>query len=237
MLNRPNLDDNNLPQDVEDVLLSHFPSQPFAVVPPTDDTVGGDSGDGGNDACKLVMTHLAAYQDNELDPDQCRVIEAHLGKCPECAAGLEALQTTDMLIEREWRESAPLPSSLRLKQSVDSIMTALPPAPVAPTAFAPKRVHSRGRWMRFSAGMASLIAFVSLLWSSYRLGYEHGRMSLNPSTSPAPARTPRPHFSSSPRLIPILFAPPAPHPDRPPEHTLSLSQLRPPMQTFARSLR
>ncbi len=237
MLNRPGLNHSNHPQDAEDVLLAAFVSRPFAAVPPTDATVGGDSGDGGDDACKLVMTHLAAYQDNELDSDQRYVIEAHLGKCPECAAGLEALRTTDALIEREWRECAPLPSSLRFKQSVDSIMAALPPVPVAPTAFAPKRVHSRLRWMRISAGLASVVAFFSLLWSSYRLGYEQGRQSLTTPAQPMPSFSPRVPSNFSPRLIPIFFSPSSPLPSKPPERTSAFSSLHPPMQTFARSLR
>jgi len=111
MLNHSPFEDRNDAQDAENVLLAHLLPQPFAVVPPTDITVGGDSGDADNDACRLVRANLAAYEDNELDPDQRHVVEAHLGKCPECAAGLESLRTTDARIEREWRDCAPLPSS------------------------------------------------------------------------------------------------------------------------------
>lgn len=152
-------------------------SGPFAVIPPTDAVAFGGEGEG-NDACRLVLTHLSAYQDGELDPDQQRVVEAHLAKCTECASNLNALRQTDQLLQREWQDSGPLPSSLETRQSIDAIMAALPPVPSTPAQFAPKRVHSRARWMRFSTGLAGLLALISLMWSSYRLGYLHGRRSI-----------------------------------------------------------
>ena len=175
------------PQDVNSLRLPQVTDYPFAVVPPVfGDTDFGGGDEGGNEACRLVTVNLSAYLDGELDDDQQRVVEAHLDRCPTCSASLDALQITDTLIQREWRDKAPLPSSSEVKSAIDSIMAALPPAPAAAPEFAPKRVHARARWMRFSTGLAGMIAFFSLLWSSYRLGYANGRTSTQPAEQPSP---------------------------------------------------
>ncbi|HLV80973.1 MAG TPA: zf-HC2 domain-containing protein [Chthonomonadaceae bacterium] len=180
---------------------------PFAPIPPTDAReLPGGSGEG-SDACRLVLTHLSAYQDGELDPDPQRVVEAHLANCPGCASNLDALRAADALLQREWQESGPLPSSLETRQSIDSIMAALPPAPPAPAQFAPKRVHSRARWMRFSTGLAGLLALISLMWSSYRLGYLHGRRSILQRSSATHSQLPQ---TSEPMLSFASFSPAAP---------------------------
>jgi hypothetical protein len=163
MLTDRNFDYRNVPQDADAADMPGRPESPFAIVPPNTTFGGGSGHHGGNDACRLVMANLSAYLDNELDPDQERVIEGHLSQCAECASNLSALRTTDRLLQREWRGSAPLPSSLDFKQSVDAIMAALPPVPGEQTPFAPKRVHSRARWMRFSTGLAGVIAFFAML--------------------------------------------------------------------------
>jgi hypothetical protein len=178
-------------------------SGPFAVIPPTDATEFGGGPGEGNEACRLVLTHLSAYQDGELDPDQQRVVEAHLANCPGCASNLDALRETDQLLQREWQESGPLPSSLETRPSIDAIMAALPPAPATPAQFAPKRVHSRARWMRFSTGLAGLLALISLMWSSYRLGYLHGRRSILQRSSAVHSQLPP---SSEPTLTFISFS-------------------------------
>ncbi|HZP80041.1 MAG TPA: zf-HC2 domain-containing protein [Chthonomonadaceae bacterium] len=227
MLNRSRLHHRVDPQNADNVVLPGFASGSFAIVPPPG---LADGGSGEDNPCDLVMANLAAYVDNELNGDERRVVETHVAKCAECAAGLDALRTTDAMLQREWRECVPLPSSLQFKRSVDSIMAALPPAPAAPAAFARKRVHSRLRWIRFSTGLAGLFAFISLLWSSYRLGYAHGRMSLSssPQSTASPVVTPASRHSSVLKLTPIRFTP-AP-PSLPPPNTT-------PPQTFARSLR
>lgn len=154
--------------------------------------------------CDFVTTNLSAYLDGELDCTQTRLVGSHLGKCPRCSEILEALSGVDETIQREWRDSAPLPSSFQFEQAVDDIMNALPSVPVEAVAFAAHRVHARARWMRFATGIAGLVAILTSLWSSYWLGYTNGRRSLstpgsvfsnpfryNPSTplSPAPAKT------------------------------------------------
>ena len=154
--------------------------------------------------CDFVTTNLSAYLDGELDSAQTRLVGSHLGKCPRCSEILESLSDVDETIQREWRDSAPLPSSFRFEQAVDDIMTALPSVPVEAVAFAAHRVHARTRWMRFATGIAGLVAILTSLWSSYWLGYTNGRRSLsmpgsvfsnpfryNPSKplSPVPAKT------------------------------------------------
>lgn len=238
MLNRSRFNHNHrvAPQNADNVVLPGFASGSFAIVPPPGLS---DGGSGGYHPCDLVRENLAAYVDNELNGDERRVVETHVAKCAECAAGLDALRTTDSMLQREWRECVPLPSSLRFRHSVDSIMAALPPAPAAPAAFARKRVHSRLRWIRFSTGMAGLFAFISLLWSSYRLGYTHGKSSLSaPSRSTAsPIVAPASRHSSALKLTPIRFtsAPTAPQMPFAPSSSLPPNTSPPP--TFARSLR
>jgi anti-sigma factor RsiW len=175
-----------------------FPVAPFAAAP--------SDADGSGDDCTRTAANLAAYLDEELDMNQRRAVESHLNLCAACASTLDALRRTDTFIQREWRDTAPLPSSSEQKRAIDSIMAALPPVPAAPAAFAPKRVHARTRWIRFSTGLTGLIALLGLLWSSYRLGYEHGRMSVRSASIP-PTNVPVSPASGS-RLTPIVFSPP-----------------------------
>lgn len=156
----------------------------FAFIPPTP-FAGYDRDDNDREACRLVAVHLAAYLDSELDPDQMDLVTEHLDACGSCRDKMEAIETTDEMILREWRDSAPLPSSSQFRSAVDSIMDALPPAPDVPVQFAPKRVHSRARWIRFAAGMSGVLLIGVLLWSSYQLGYTHAQQRvLRQSTGP-----------------------------------------------------
>ena len=153
----------------------------YALVPPTP-FAGEGRQDGDREACRLISVNLAAYLDNELDQDQTELVTKHLDCCAGCAALLETMERTDEAIEREWRDSTPLPSSSQFRHSIDSIMDALPPAPSRAEAFATKRVHARTRWMRFATGMSGFILAAGVIWSSYRLGYSHGRNSARRSS-------------------------------------------------------
>ena len=89
----------------------------YAVVPPT--TVAGPwHDDGDREACRLVSVNLSAYLDDELDPDQHNLIAEHLEFvrriAPHCWKRWKRRMRP---IQREWRESAPLPSSSQFKQS------------------------------------------------------------------------------------------------------------------------
>ncbi len=139
------------------------------------------SGNGGSEACGLVVANLSAYLDSDLVSDEQRLIAAHLAKCPNCSAVLTSMQETDQLIQREWRDSAPLPSSFAGKQSIDSIMDSLPPVPVPTPQFTPKRVHSRTRWIRFASGVTVLVCLLGSLWYTYLIGYSNGRRSISSS--------------------------------------------------------
>ena len=138
---------------------------------------------GGN--CRRGIETLSAYLDGELDSDSQAEVANHLNNCPQCADAFDALLATDRMIQREWRD-APLPSASEMRFALDSIMDALPPLPVAPPAFAPRRIHAKARWMRFATGIAGVIALLGLLWSSYRLGFAQGRSSLSSQFAPRP---------------------------------------------------
>lgn len=175
MLNRHKVNDNNLGSSF---LGNPSPSDdnatyPVALVPPFAADPGSDGGDRNREMCMLVVTHLSAFQDDELDPEQRHIIAAHLNNCPDCAEVYESIQETDHLLQREWRDETPLPSSSERKQAIDNIMDALPPVPAQSAAFAPKRKHDKARWMRFAAGTTSII----LVGLSYLVGYLHGRSS------------------------------------------------------------
>ena len=197
--------------------------------------------------CDFVTSNLSAYLDGELDNAQTRLVGSHLGKCPRCSEILQSLSDVDETIQREWRESAPLPSSFRFEQAVDDIMAALPSVPVEAVAFAAHRVHARTRWMRFATGIAGLIAILTSLWSSYWLGYTNGRRSLStpgsasmnpfrysPSATLSPI-SPSQTFLSMPvlQLTPALFLLPAPVHAVHPSHSRFSAQVLP--STFSRS--
>jgi anti-sigma factor RsiW len=128
-----------------------------------------------NEACNLVQVNLAAYLDGELDEDMWAVVNNHLAGCDRCADVLSEIQETDKQIQREWRDSSPLPSSSQLHAAVDAIMDKLPEAAKASPEFAARRVHARVRWMRFSTGAAGAFVLFALSWGSYKLGFTQGR--------------------------------------------------------------
>jgi anti-sigma factor RsiW len=167
----------------------------YRLVPPTFDA-GEDWQPGEPEACRLVSVNLSAYIDGELDPDQSALVGNHLNTCPSCTELLIAIEEADEQVQREWRGDTPLPSSSRFRSSVDAIMDALPPVPAEPESFAPKRVHARARWTRFAAGLSSVVFAAGLLWSSYRLGYTHGRRSAQ-----RPAFAPRTQTADLPDVM------------------------------------
>ena len=157
------------------------------VPPPQNFNFGGGNGvpDPFSEACGLVQVNMAAYHDSELDEDTYRAVDTHIAHCNRCSAMLSAMQETDRLIEWEWREYQPLPSSSEVSLSIDNIMSALPPAADAAPQFAPKRIHSRARWMRFSTGVVGILVLFSLLWTSYKLGYSRGTQITNYEAQPS----------------------------------------------------
>ena len=205
MLTREQIQESMEDEDSQEmeraVTLRAFPTNDRNALPPTGRSggKGGWPGRGGDDACEFVSVNLSAYQDGELDPDSLNLIVSHLTHCPHCAAAFDALQSVDETLEREWRDSAPLPSSSQFAHALDAILKALPDEPAAAPTFAPKRVHARVRWTRFATGVAGLFAFGSLLWSSYRLGYQQGQMT---NASPHPGSAPT---SPGSRAMPVSF--------------------------------
>ena len=170
---------------------------------------GSDRGsDMSNSSCDVIAAKLSAYQDGELDVEETHKVSLHLGDCVRCGTILASIQDMDLHLEREWRDTAPLPFSLRFEQSIDSVMRSLPSLPARDIAFAQRRVHARTRWMRFAAGMAGMLLIIASLWSSYQIGYDHGRRSVTALASKyQPLPTPTMHFGrtkflSVPRLAP-----------------------------------
>jgi anti-sigma factor RsiW len=122
------------------------PGMPFGSsvsVIDSDDTDGGDP-------CTYAQASLSAYADNELNSSQRRWVASHLANCAKCAEMLNTLQLAEEHLQREWRDDSLLPSSLERAVAIDRIMDALPPAPETEPHFAPKRIHARARWTRFS---------------------------------------------------------------------------------------
>ena len=52
----------------------------------------------GPESCREMFARLSEYLDEELDPDLCGGVEAHLDGCPPCQAFLESLRRTIDLI-------------------------------------------------------------------------------------------------------------------------------------------
>ncbi len=63
--------------------------------------------------CKTIITELADYLDEALDPGLRTQIEEHLGKCKDCRVVVDTCrQTIDIFCNSE---PAPLPSATRMK--------------------------------------------------------------------------------------------------------------------------
>ena len=81
--------------------------------------------------CKLALTRLFEYLDGELSPDQCHVVEDHLGACPDCQHRLE--------LERAFREiyAVPLrpdPVPAAVRERAERLLASLAESPAAPRA-------------------------------------------------------------------------------------------------------
>ena len=67
---------------------------------------------------------LSAYHDGELSAEERADIEAHLRRCPACAAALERLRRLSRLVETAGRTEMPAPSLARLHRAVDDLPAA-----------------------------------------------------------------------------------------------------------------
>ena len=159
--------------DLAVTLLPDFSKRDRNALPPTGRSGGngGWPGRGGDDACEFVSVNLSAYQDGELDPDSLKLIVSHLAHCTNCADAFDALQEIDETLEREWRDSAPLPSSSQFARSIDSIMDALPNEPAATPVFAAslnaQTPPSPPFRSQFSRSVVSLFPRITLLCSRF----------------------------------------------------------------------
>src|SRR6185369_2315051 len=70
--------------------------------------------------CKDVQDHLSFHLDHALEPDVRRVVEAHVGECPECDERLRALKHTQAMLMAVGRRPAPADLALRIKVAVSN---------------------------------------------------------------------------------------------------------------------
>ncbi len=151
-------------------------------------------------SCDYVAENVSGYVDAELNPQAIQQIANHLNNCPNCAKIVAEVERVGLVLEREWSDNAPLPSSLEVEFALDSIMDALPPI------YEPSRSSKHGdtphvtRWVRFTTGFVGGALFVTSLWSSYQVGFWQGRASyfapatlhqpLPTAPTPPPAKSP-----------------------------------------------
>lgn len=68
--------------------------------------------------------HLSAYHDGELADEERAALEAHLRRCPRCAAELEWLRRLSHLFQTAGRVEMPAPVTDRLHRAVDDLPAA-----------------------------------------------------------------------------------------------------------------
>jgi anti-sigma factor RsiW len=64
---------------------------------------------------------LSAYHDGELTGEDRAALEAHLRRCPQCAAALERLGRLSRLVQTAGRTEMPAPALSRLHGAVDAL--------------------------------------------------------------------------------------------------------------------
>ncbi|MFO8013911.1 MAG: zf-HC2 domain-containing protein [Phycisphaerae bacterium] len=64
---------------------------------------------------------LSAYHDGELTGEERAAMEAHLRRCPQCAAALERLGRLSRLIQTAGRTEMPAPARARLGAAVEAL--------------------------------------------------------------------------------------------------------------------
>lgn len=71
-------------------------------------------------ACKSLLDQLSDFLDGELDPEVCRLIEAHLSDCPDCRVLVDSTRRT-IDLSRQLGGRRPLPPAIadRLWQALD----------------------------------------------------------------------------------------------------------------------
>lgn len=157
--------------------------------------------------CAFVQANLPVYLDAELAPRPHNAVANHLDDCPACMNLVKEAERVDEFLRGEWSREASLPSACEVQIALDSIMDALPPQPEATPR--PRVPHSNIGWVRFSAGVAGVVLFLGLLWSSYQVGYSHGVSHAHPnSTSGSENDTLHPQPTSAPSEIPTPSPPP-----------------------------
>ena len=152
-------------------------------------------------SCDYVAENASSYVDAELNPLAIQQIANHLNHCPNCAKMVADVERVGLVLEREWCDSALLPSSLEVEFALDSILDALPPVHESNLESKHTGIPHVTRWVRFTTGVVGGAIFVTSLWSSYQIGFWQGRASaFTPepavrqplSPAPTPPKTPPP---------------------------------------------
>jgi anti-sigma factor RsiW len=74
------------------------------------------------DECRAILQHIAAYLDGELDATECRRIDAHCDRCPDCLAVVGGLRQTVGLCREAARAELPAPIRERALASVKRLL-------------------------------------------------------------------------------------------------------------------
>ena len=65
--------------------------------------------------CRKILAELNDYVDDELAPDLCRELEAHLAGCRDCQVVLDTLTKTVYLVHQLGDEPDPLPAGVETR--------------------------------------------------------------------------------------------------------------------------
>jgi anti-sigma factor RsiW len=104
--------------------------------------------------CQRVHKLLSAYLDGELEVKDQKALESHLNRCESCANAFHALQTTQQLLIRAERFTAPPGFCLRLMAKLD-------PAP-------PLRFSLLPLFVRFAETMVLLLVIgIGVIFSHF----------------------------------------------------------------------
>lgn len=77
--------------------------------------------------CEEFESRILDYQDNQLNPGECGIVEEHLVSCPDCRTLAEQLQKLDATLARSARIPAlPLDFKSRLRERIRSESVVIP---------------------------------------------------------------------------------------------------------------
>jgi len=117
--------------------------------------------------CSELQEELCAYVDNELDPDDRALVEAHVSACEECAEEVASYRTLKSLVARARLYEEDAPETLRV----------VPEEAELPSTYAPPQFSWLHRPVRArSVVLAAAAVLVALFagWREYESRYVSG---------------------------------------------------------------